>query len=91
MHILKKTFYHALVILPLLLGSGGQAHGEPDDLTETYKNLELFSNILSIVQQNYVDEIDSSEAIEGAIQGLLISLDPHSSYLDPEVYKEIIP
>jgi carboxyl-terminal processing protease len=89
MHILKKTFYHALVILPLLLGSGGQAHGEPDDLTETYKNLELFSNILSIVQQNYVDEIDSSEAIEGAIKGLLISLDPHSSYMKPDDFKEL--
>lgn len=89
MHILNKTFYHALVILPLLLGSGGPAHGAPDDLTETYKNLELFSNIISIVQQNYVDDIDSREAIEGAIKGLLISLDPHSSYMKPDDFKEL--
>jgi carboxyl-terminal processing protease len=89
MHTIKKTFYHALLILPLFLGSGGQAHGSPDDLTKTYKNLELFSNILSIAQKNYVDEIDSSETIEGAIKGLLISLDPHSSYMKPEEFKEL--
>lgn len=55
----------------------------------TYRKLELFSNILSILQENYVEEINTDEVIEGAINGLLRSLDPHSSYLTPENFKEL--
>lgn len=56
---------------------------------ETYQKLELFSNILSILQENYVEELDTSKVIEGAINGLLFSLDPHSSYLTPENFQEL--
>ena len=59
------------------------------DKEATYKQLELFSNILSILQENYVEEIDTKEALNGAIRGLLFSLDPHSSYLPPESFKEL--
>ncbi len=55
---------------------------------ETYRQLEVFSNVLSILQDNYVEEIDTKEVLNGAIKGLLFSLDPHSSYLPPESYKE---
>ena len=47
----------------------------------TYRQLEVFANILSIIQENYLEEIDASTTIEGAISGMLLSLDPHSSYL----------
>lgn len=56
---------------------------------QTYQKLELFSNILSILQDNYVEEIDTDAAIEGAINGLLLSLDPHSSYLPPESFEDL--
>ncbi len=56
---------------------------------QTYQKLELFSNILSILQENYVEEIDTDAVIEGAINGLLLSLDPHSSYLPPESFEEL--
>ncbi len=56
---------------------------------QTYKKLELFSNILSILQENYVEEINTDEVIEGAINGLLHSLDPHSSYLSPQSFQEL--
>lgn len=56
---------------------------------ETYKNLEVFSNVLTLLQENYVDEIDSQEVITGAINGMLMSLDPHSSYLSPKDFKEL--
>jgi carboxyl-terminal processing protease len=49
----------------------------------------VFSNILSIVQQNYVDDIDPQETMEGAIKGMLTSLDPHSSFLRPDDFKEL--
>ncbi len=55
----------------------------------TYRQLELFSNILSILQEHYVEEINTKEAIDGAIRGLLYSLDPHSSYLPPESYRDL--
>jgi len=55
----------------------------------TYRKLELFSNILSILQENYVEEINTDKVIEGAINGLLRSLDPHSSYLTPQNFREL--
>ncbi len=55
----------------------------------TYKQLEIFSTVLSILQENYVEVIDTEEVLNGAIQGLLFSLDPHSSYLPPESFKEL--
>jgi len=55
----------------------------------TYKQLEVFSNVLSILQENYVEKIDTEEVINGAIRGLLFSLDPHSSYLPPESFREL--
>ena len=54
-----------------------------------YENLQIFSDVLDIVQENYVQEVQSEELIEGAISGMLRTLDPHSSYLDPDAYKEL--
>lgn len=59
------------------------------DMQETYKSLEVFSNVLSMIEQNYVEEINAQEVIDGAIRGMLTSLDPHSSYLRPDDFKEL--
>src|SRR6185503_17149390 len=56
---------------------------------ESYEGIETFTNILSIVQKNYVDEVPTKQLIEGAVNGMLVSLDPHSAYLTPELYKEL--
>ena len=56
---------------------------------DTYESLEAFSKILSLVQENYVEEVDSQKAIEGAIKGMLTTLDPHSSYMKPDDFKEL--
>src|SRR5215813_2832467 len=56
---------------------------------ESYEGLETFTNILSIIQKNYVDEVQTKALIEGAINGMLSSLDPHSAYLTPDLYKEL--
>ena len=85
----KKTFIIAFFILPILLVNKQYSLGNSYELQETYKNLEVFSNVLSIVQQNYVDDINTKEALEGAIKGMLVSLDPHSSYLKPDDFKEL--
>jgi carboxyl-terminal processing protease len=85
----KKTFLITLFCLPFLIVTPYLSYGSSDDMEKTYKNLEVFSNILSIVQQNYVDDIDTQEAIEGAIKGMLTSLDPHSSFMKPDDFKEL--
>jgi carboxyl-terminal processing protease len=56
---------------------------------ETYKGLKLFSDVLGLVENNYVDPVDSKELIEKAIQGMVHSLDPHSSLLSPDDFKEL--
>ena len=56
---------------------------------QTFKQLELFAEIVAKAQANYVTEFDESEAIEAAINGMLSSLDPHSSYLDPDDFKDM--
>ncbi len=85
----KKLLHITLIILPLFFIGHGRVSVASDDMAETYKNLETFSNVLSIVQQDYVEEIDTQETIEGAIKGMLSSLDPHSSYLKPDDFKEL--
>jgi len=54
-----------------------------------YENLQIFSDVLDIVKENYVQEVKSEELVEGAISGMLRTLDPHSSYLNPDAYKEL--
>jgi len=87
--IAKKIFLICFIIIPAILSSQQHVLGASDEMLETYKNLEVFSNVLSIVQENYVEEIETQDAIEGAIKGMLSSLDPHSSYLKPDDFKEL--
>ena len=54
-----------------------------------YQSLETFANILAIVQRNYVKEVETEKLITGAIKGMLGSLDPHSSYLTEDAYREL--
>jgi carboxyl-terminal processing protease len=56
---------------------------------DAYQNIEAFANVLTMVQKNYVDEVGTDRLIDGAINGMLASLDPHSAYLTPDLYKEL--
>lgn len=60
-----------------------------EEREKTYRQLEVFANVLSILQDNYVEEIDTDDIVDGAIKGLLYTLDPHSAYLEPEGFKEL--
>ena len=51
--------------------------------------LELFQKVLHFVEANYVDEVKNKELVYGAIKGMLETLDPHSNFLPPEVFKEM--
>ena len=56
---------------------------------ETYEYLDLFAVIFEQIRNGYVEEVDEAELIRSAIHGMFLSLDPHSSYLEPEGYKEV--
>src|SRR5882672_1841512 len=55
----------------------------------SYDELETFANVLTIVQKNYVEPVSTKQLINGAITGMLASLDPHSAYLTPELYRDL--
>ena len=46
-------------------------------------------DIIHIIQKHYVEDVTTEELIQGAIDGMMISLDPHSAYLTPELYREL--
>ena len=56
---------------------------------ETYKGLKLFSDVIELVEKNYVDEVDTKKLIQKAVQGMVSSLDPHSALLPPEAFEEL--
>lgn len=81
-----------LLIVGIALGVFLSAHWVPNVAAvgrQDYESLEAFSNILSIVRKNYVEEVDTKNLVSGAINGMLHSLDPHSAYLTPDLYKEL--
>ena len=53
-----------------------------------YKKIDLFSEVLEKIEKEYVEEIDQSEVMDSAINGVLQSLDPYSSYMSPEIFEE---
>ncbi|TFH21109.1 MAG: S41 family peptidase [Myxococcales bacterium] len=56
---------------------------------DTYESLETFANIIHVVQKHYVEDVSTDDLIQGAIDGMMLSLDPHSAYLTPELYREL--
>ena len=56
---------------------------------DRYKNLELFQKVLQFVEKNYVDEVRNDTLVHGAIKGMLETLDPHSNFLDAEVFHDM--
>ena len=55
----------------------------------TYERLKVFSEILSLIESSYVEPVESKALIEGAIRGMVKALDPHTSYLPPEAFREM--
>jgi carboxyl-terminal processing protease len=86
----QSTALVAALVGVAILFAGGRAVDRVGAVPkEAYENIELLTNILAIVQKNYVDEVSSDQLFEGAITGMLLALDPHSAYLTPDLYKEL--
>jgi carboxyl-terminal processing protease len=88
----------AIVGLVVLLGVWGVFQGitaycseekKVKSSDEVFKQLKLFSEVLNLVEDQYVEPVDEAKLIQGAIKGMLQSLDPHSTYMTPDEYKEL--
>lgn len=77
----------ALLLAFVLLSLGTLSATKEKD--EVYRKLKLLTEIMEIVGKEYVEEVDYNKLLEGAIQGMLQSLDPYSSYLPPDTMKEL--
>ncbi|WP_432821056.1 S41 family peptidase [Trichloromonas sp.] len=89
----NKRWFRVLVLLafvPLGWFSVGQvARPIAAEAKSQYEDIRLFTDVLSIVRKSYVEEVDMKDLIYGAINGMLASLDPHSSFMPPDVYREM--
>ena len=84
----NHSFFIGLLFFSILFVSLDNVSAQ-NNRQETYKQLNLFGDVFQRVQEQYVEEITDKELIESAISGMLQSLDPHSSYLSPESYKDM--
>ncbi len=82
---MKKINFLLLIFIPIFFYFKSVSSAEID----IYKKIDLFGEVLEQINKNYVDEIDQSEGMDSAINGLLQSLDPYSSYMSPKTFKEM--
>ena len=57
--------------------------------SDIYKKIDLFGEVLEKINKEYVDEINQSDSMDSAINGLLQSLDPYSAYMSPKIFKQM--
>lgn len=86
----RSWYLGPIVVLTLLIGVLiGKGWERTGHATETYEELKTFSEVLTQIQKHYVEEVKSKDLVQGAIRGMLATLDPHSAYMTPEMYKEV--
>jgi carboxyl-terminal processing protease len=86
----KVTLFVTTVsLLTLCIAFGVQRKCSAQSGGNDYESIELFTDVLAIVKKSYVEEVDTKKLVYGAINGMLTSLDPHSSFMPPETYKEM--
>ena len=84
----NKNFYKYIfsIFLIIILQISSKVYSQNVD--ELYQKIDLFSEVLEKIENEYVDEINQADAMDAAINGVLQSLDPYSAYMNPEIFKE---
>ena len=82
--MIKKNFFILFFLISIFLNQ--LVLSSENDI---YKKIDLFGEVLEKINKEYVDEINQSESMDSAINGLLQSLDPYSAYMSPEILEEM--
>ena len=84
----KINYFNYILIITtiILLNISNKVYSQNVD--KLYEKIDLFSEVLEKIQNEYVEEVDQAETMDAAINGALQSLDPYSAYMNPEVFKE---
>ncbi len=89
---MRKRFIILLISILLItcaISSVVFSQNKREDRNELYRNIDLFSDGLAIIQSDYVEVTDPKKLIYGALKGMLSSLDPHSQFMEPDIYNEL--
>ena len=81
----KKIYIFFIISFSLIFANISNSANEED----IYKKIDLFSEVLDKINKEYVEEVNQSEAMDAAINGVLQSLDPYSAYMTPEIYESM--
>ncbi|OGP29740.1 MAG: peptidase S41 [Deltaproteobacteria bacterium GWC2_42_11] len=85
----QKILLLTAVAAAVIIFTGGISYKVSAVPVKAYENIRIFTDALATVQENYTEEVNPKTLIYGAIKGMLQSLDPHSSFMPPEDYKEM--
>lgn len=87
----KKLYVFIAFFITTVLGLSSWVISETSkkDDNELYRQVEILSDAITIVQEDYVDQVLPKDLIYGALKGMLASLDPHSQFMDPDTYNEL--
>ena len=83
MSLIKKIVFSFFILTFVIISSNAKTQ------ENLYDKIDLFSEVLDKINKEYVDDIDQSEAMDAAINGVLQSLDPYSAYMTPEMFKNM--
>ena len=76
----------AILFVGIFIGKGGD---QPGYASESYEELQVFAEVLSQVKKHYVEETKTKDLVQGALRGMLAGLDPHSSFMTSDMFKEM--
>jgi carboxyl-terminal processing protease len=82
----KQHHYFIIILLIIILNFFNKAYAQNVD--ELYEKIDLFSEVLEKINEEYIDDVNPSDVMDAAINGVLQSLDPYSAYMNPEIFEE---
>ncbi len=76
----------AILFIGIFIGKGGESTGHA---SESYEELQVFTEVLHQIQKHYVEDTKTKDLVQGALRGMLAGLDPHSSFMTTDMFKEM--
>ncbi|MFO7764903.1 MAG: S41 family peptidase [Pelovirga sp.] len=87
--MILRYWLAATLAVVMLMPAATVAVAAPLNTEEDYRHLELLTDVMTIVRDNFVEEVSVDELVQGAVRGILATLDPHSSYLSATMYDDL--